>query len=203
MGHSSISSVFNISRSFNFLTHLRKVFRTRGVFWYLVRKVLATAVMYCTWTYRPIYWTLCWTVKAKLYIFWFGRMTKRCAHLCHDRANIKNTDDLDIYFSNAIHANFVTLYSKENLNFGSYHISNVCLILSPVPRCCTVHSTRHSSTIRLWMLPNLSSVGNFSAPEEWIVWLVLFSYPLRYHERTIHLPLLLDCEFLLHSLWRV
>lgn len=55
--------------------------------------------------YQATHWSLSWTTKGKIYIFWFWRMLKRWVYLCQNKANVKELDDSNISFKNSIHLN--------------------------------------------------------------------------------------------------
>lgn len=64
-------------------------------------------------------------VIAVIPLFRFWRIMKRFVHLCRNRANEKQLDDLAMHIKNLIHATHVYPYSEQNLDYDSYYIINL------------------------------------------------------------------------------
>lgn len=56
-------------------------------------------------------------------------MRMRCVDLCRIKANVKTLDELNIYCTNSIHANYVYFYDKENSGCDSYFINTLYVFI--------------------------------------------------------------------------
>lgn len=125
--------------------------------WYKTRKFLLTLFMERIWTYRLNIEQFLNGKAGNIHsLFW--HIMKRCVHLCRTRANVKKLDQLNIYFTNSVHAKFFVFYSKNKFRLwlmllitlfpGWVGILTPCWFFNInilLHNCLTVHYTRMCS----------------------------------------------------------